>query len=268
MRDRMTGPALLALLAAGVSGCGSKRVMVPPRIDLQPLEVIGIIEFSSSNRGRLGPEATRRFLEAMRRDQGMVRIVEMGPEPEVLRDVGRSQLDRDAFLALGEKHGVSTIITGALTVTDVKPAIRIAPGLGDLGVAADVDATLVTRIVEVSSRSVTVEPVRERHQARRARQHLRRTGRGVRRRRPGPRVRRAAGRPGLFGDERFSRQLGTSVAGGAAGMSGAHLTIRGCANPVRMRRAVAGRKWLQPVSHGDQLLHRRTAGRALALSRA
>ncbi|UCG92699.1 MAG: hypothetical protein JSV97_03040, partial [candidate division WOR-3 bacterium] len=60
-------------------GCG-RKVMVPPRIDLKPHEVIGIIEFESSNEGKLASLATRRFMNAIRRDQGMVRIVELGAE--------------------------------------------------------------------------------------------------------------------------------------------------------------------------------------------
>jgi len=139
-----------ALIGMGL-GCGSSRVAVPPRIDLSQHEILGIIEFKSSNQGELGPIATREFLEAIRRDQGVVRILELGTESEVLGGVGLSRLDRDAYRALGERYGVSTILAGDLTVTNVKPAIRISPSAGYMGVAADVDATLATRMIEAAS---------------------------------------------------------------------------------------------------------------------
>ena len=151
MWSRGLGAIISAAVVATAFGCGSSRVAVPPRIDLAQHEILGIIEFKSSSQGELGPIATREFLEAIRRDQGVVRIVEMGTEPEVLAEVGRSRLDREAYRALGERYGVRTILAGDLTVTNIKPAIRLSPSAGYMGVAADVDATLATRMIEAES---------------------------------------------------------------------------------------------------------------------
>ena len=132
-------------------GCGGTKVMVPPRIDLQQHEVLAVIEFSSSREGELGPLATARFVEAIRADQGLVRIVDLGTETEALRAVGAARLDRAAYQALGQTHDVNTIFTGELIISDIRPAIRISSDLGNMGVAADVDATLNVEMVETAS---------------------------------------------------------------------------------------------------------------------
>lgn len=139
-----------ALVWVGL-GCRSSRVAVPPRIDLSQHEILGIIEFKSSNQGELGPIATREFLEAIRRDQGVVRIIELGTEPSVLAEIGRSRFDRDAYRALSEHYGITTILAGDLTVTNVKPSVRVSPGAGYMDVAADVDASLATRMIEAAT---------------------------------------------------------------------------------------------------------------------
>jgi hypothetical protein len=122
--------------------------MVPPRIDLAQHEVIGIVEFDCSAEGKLAPLATRRFTESIREDQGMIRIVDLGSADRALDVVGHDQLDQAAFKALGSEFGVSTIIAGELIVSDVNPKVTITPGLGHVGLAAKVDATLSVRMVE------------------------------------------------------------------------------------------------------------------------
>ena len=141
---------LFLIVAMIVFGCG-KKVMVPPRIDLTQHEVIGIIEFTCSNKGKLEPLVTKRFMEAARIDQGMVRIVELGSEDEVLKAVNKDRLDQDAYKAIGEKYDVSTIITGELVVSDVRPDITITPGGGFMDFAAEVDASLAAQMVETST---------------------------------------------------------------------------------------------------------------------
>jgi hypothetical protein len=139
----------LTLLAICLD-CG-KRVMIPPRIDLKDHEVIGIIEFKCTNEGKLAPLATRRFTEAIRADQGMVRIVDLGTEKDVLKAVNQKRLDQDAFKAIGEKYGVSTIFAADLIVSDVRPKINITPGFGVMNFSAEVAATLAVRMVEAAS---------------------------------------------------------------------------------------------------------------------
>ena len=46
---------------------------------------------------------------------------------------------------------MNTIFTGELIISDIRPAIRISSDLGNMGVAADVDATLNVEMVETAS---------------------------------------------------------------------------------------------------------------------
>ena len=141
---------IVAMLMIAVLGCGPK-VMVPPRIDLTQHEMVGIIEFKCANEGELGPYATKKFIEEIRRDQGMVRIVDLGNEAEVLKEIGYKKMDQEAYKAIGEKFEVSTIFSGELVVSDVRPDITITPWLGYMSFAAEVDAKLDAQMVETSS---------------------------------------------------------------------------------------------------------------------
>jgi hypothetical protein len=146
--------AIVAMvLVSAAAGCGSARirVMVPPRIDLKAHEVIGVIEFNCSAENELGPLGTQRFIDAARQDQGMVRIVKLGTEGEVLEAVGQDRLDPAAFKAAGQKYGVQTIVTGDLVFSEVRPKVSIGRSLTHIGVAADVEATLTVQMVEAAS---------------------------------------------------------------------------------------------------------------------
>ena len=121
-------------------GCGPK-IMVPPVIDLQQFHVIGIIEFDFSSEGNLGHFATTRFIEEIRRDQGMVRIVDCGNKDEVLKTVGHDRLGQNTYKDIGYEYEIDTIITGELLVSGVRPNVSIAPGLGFIHFSAEVDAT-------------------------------------------------------------------------------------------------------------------------------
>jgi hypothetical protein len=141
--------AFLAV-AAGVSACGT-RVMVPPRIDLTEHQVVGVLEFTTESEGELASYVTRRFMEAARQDQGIVRMADLGSVAQALEAVGRQRLDPPALKALGVRHDVRTLITGTLEVSDVRPDITITPGLVTSGIAADVDATLAVQLVEAET---------------------------------------------------------------------------------------------------------------------
>ena len=147
---RASIPLVLAFPIAAALGCGTK-VMVPPRIDLADHEIMGIIEFSSSKEGELGPLATNRFMEEVRVDQGIVRIVELGTEDEILAAIGRERLNQDAYKLIGQQRNVKTIFAGELVVSDIRPAISITTDLSNIGAAADVDATLTVQMVETAT---------------------------------------------------------------------------------------------------------------------
>jgi hypothetical protein len=138
--------AMVDILLIGMLGCG-KRVMVAPRIDLADHETIGIIEFRSSNEGQIASFATEQFMEAIRRDQGLVKIVELGTEKDVLKAIGAKKLTPDALQDIGEKFSVNTIFYGKLDVSSIRPEVTITPGI--MSVDAEVDAKLSVKMVEV-----------------------------------------------------------------------------------------------------------------------
>ena len=142
-------------LTIGVWGCTATHrpppVMVPPQIDLKQRETIGMIQFATTSKGQLGPLATRRFTEEARRDQGLVRVVDLGSRDEALRSVGRDRLDAEALIAIGRKAGVKTIVSGELTVSKVRPDVSIDSLLRSGSVTAQVDATLDVQMYEAES---------------------------------------------------------------------------------------------------------------------
>jgi hypothetical protein len=143
---------LLALLSASCTVVRqAPPVMVPPQIDLRPHELIGIVQFGSTAKGELASLATRRFTEAARRDQGLVRIVDLGTRDQALQSVGRDRLDVDAVIALGHKYGVKTIVTGDLAVSKVRPDVNIDALLRSGSVTAQVDASLEVLMYETES---------------------------------------------------------------------------------------------------------------------
>lgn len=147
--------ALTMILLLGAAGCGSKTptttVRIPPRVDLTQLEIIGVVEFESSSERELGSLATRSFTDEARRDQGIVRIAGLGSSAEALDSVGEKAWNTDTFKALGAEHGVSTILTGKLTISEARPSIRVAPSLESGSVSALIKATLAVQLIEASS---------------------------------------------------------------------------------------------------------------------
>lgn len=142
---------VMVALIISVVACG-RKVMVPPRIDLTQHEIIGMIRFESDSKGELAPLTTRKFTEAIRRDQEMIRIIDLGTETEVLKEIGHDRLNKMAFQAIGDEYDVATVFTGELLVSDVRPDISIALIFtAGMSVSAEVDATLDVRMVETET---------------------------------------------------------------------------------------------------------------------
>lgn len=145
---KFLGLSIIGLVLVITSCVHRERVVYPPAIDLKQHEVIGILEFKCSNKGNIAANITKRFMQAMRQDQGMVRIIELGSEKEVLKAVNVSKLGPEAYKAIGEKYGVSTIVKGEFIASEVKPDVSLFTGAGLANVSAKVDASLNTEMVE------------------------------------------------------------------------------------------------------------------------
>jgi len=156
--DRAVPFLLTVLFAVAALHCGSgtrpvprEPVRIPPRVDLASLEKIGVVEFRSTEDGEIGRLATQRFTDSARRDQGLVRMLDLGPETEVLQSVGRGTWEPEAYRALGSEHEVRTLLLGELTFSKARPGVRIARDLGSGSLSMQVRATLAVRLVEAES---------------------------------------------------------------------------------------------------------------------
>jgi hypothetical protein len=127
-------------------GCAHKiTVEIPPRVDLQPYQTIGIVEFSSNSTAELNQMATQKFMSVIQGAQPGVRFLELGPADEALKLVKRERLDPDAMKALGKKYGVGTIFTGTYEVSNIKPKINIGDDLSSISASANVGISLVSK---------------------------------------------------------------------------------------------------------------------------
>jgi hypothetical protein len=145
-------PILLAVVLSVLAAVGcSRKVLLPPRIDLVPHEAIGIVQFDCDAEGGLGALVTRAFTESARRDQGLLRMVEIGSRQQALGSVDLETWDAETFKALGAEHEVNTLFTGVLQVSDVRPDVQIGPDLRSGSVSASVDASLAVQLIETET---------------------------------------------------------------------------------------------------------------------
>ena len=131
-------------------GCGTK-VMVPPEIDLKEYGSVGIVDFSSDAEGNLGEFMTQEFLAEISLFQKGVGIVELGSMDEVLKSVRQDRLNPEAIKAIGQKHNLNSIITGNLSVSDIKPNIDIAAIVSYISVEAEAEASLTVKLLETQN---------------------------------------------------------------------------------------------------------------------
>jgi len=142
------GLAAMWLWATGCANTHTVVVEIPPLIDLQPYQTIGIVEFSSTSpqaNDALNQLATQKFMSYIQGAQPQVRFLELGPEAQVLHIVGRERLDLDALKAIGKKYGIGSIFTGVYEISDVKPSVSIGGDLTSLSVSAAVNISLVSK---------------------------------------------------------------------------------------------------------------------------
>ncbi|HXF95156.1 MAG TPA: hypothetical protein VNI61_03530 [Gemmatimonadales bacterium] len=143
------GAALAVLLAA--PACGSKRVLVPPRLDLAPHARIALVTFTVENaRGGLHTFATQRFAEHVLAAQPGIEILEVGPADSLLARVGEREFGPRAARALGEEQEVRSVFVGHLIVSDVKPRATLSGGLVPRA-EASVQVRLAVRLLSTAS---------------------------------------------------------------------------------------------------------------------
>lgn len=144
--------ASLALLLAALSaGCAGKRVLVPPRLDLQPYGSVGLVTFTVENaKGTLHELATQRFAEEVLAGQSGIELLELGNADSLVRRVGETAFGPASAQALGEQRDVPAVFVGHLKVSNVKPSGGII-GLQVPFVQATVTVDLLVRLISTRS---------------------------------------------------------------------------------------------------------------------
>lgn len=133
-------------LAAFAAGCFHGN---PPRVDLGRRGPIGLVGFRSQAKGNITAYADRVFLEALLEAQPRARIKELGPEEDLLREVGAGRMNPEALEAIGRRYGVDAVLVGTLDLSDIRPKINLATLLvASISVSAEVDAKMSARLLD------------------------------------------------------------------------------------------------------------------------
>jgi hypothetical protein len=152
--SRRTSILCRASIVAALSAIGCAHtvlVEIPPKIDLQPYTTIGIVEFVSNSTENLNQIATQKFMGCIQNAQPRVRFLELGPEDQLVKKLGRNSLDIEAIKAIEKTYGVSSIFTGSFEISNVKPKVSIGTDLSSLHASAIVNISMVSRHWETGS---------------------------------------------------------------------------------------------------------------------
>jgi hypothetical protein len=138
-----------AWVLASLLAC-SKTIVVthPPAVDLKALGTIGVVPFRVDGVLPGEHDVTHRFLATMQASQPGVRLLELGPEQDVLAAVGKEGLGIDAVKAIGARYGVDALLTGRLAITEARPSVFVGPNLDSLHAGASVHGSLQARLQE------------------------------------------------------------------------------------------------------------------------
>lgn len=133
--------ALLLFTAGCVSGI--------PVIDLTEYGRVGFIDVSSSTEGEIARLASQQLIQKILEiDRDKITVIELGNEEEILRTLGRERMDPETIQMIGKKYNIGVIVSGHLNISEVRPRIDISVIRESFGVKADVDASLIVKLLE------------------------------------------------------------------------------------------------------------------------
>lgn len=142
------------LLVAGLFLLACTRtvtVTVPPRVALDTLPTIGVIDFAAQPPGELAQEATQKYLGNLQAAQPGVRLLELGSRDQVLREVGRTDLDFQAIRAIGARYGVAAVLSGTVELSEPRPDLKLSPNLTSVTAQAKIDGKMSAKLWETAS---------------------------------------------------------------------------------------------------------------------
>jgi len=151
MRNQVRARVAVAIGASLllIASCSSsKRVLMPPPVDLHAFGTIGMLEFTSAAGTDINVRASRQFMAAIHSAQPGVPVLEIGDRQQSLAAVGHSTIDADAVRALGKKHQVETLLVGELDARRVRPGVSLGAGLESLSAGADLQGALTVRMYD------------------------------------------------------------------------------------------------------------------------
>lgn len=144
---------LLLILATLVlvAGCAETiTVTIPPRVDLKAYPVIGVIDLSGQPT-ELGANATQKLLANITSAQPGLKLLELGNRTQLLKEVGRRDLDLQAIKALGQKYGVSAILSGTVELSAPRSDLSIGTNLSSISAQSKIDGKMSAKLWETAS---------------------------------------------------------------------------------------------------------------------
>ncbi len=132
-------------------GCShTVQVSVPPRMELQRLGTLGLVDFSSNASQAINAQTTREFETHLHAAQPGTRIVELGSRESLLAAVGSRQFDAQTLRKVGEKYGVDAIFIGTLTYSEPKADVKLLTDTSGLegGARIEVRGDINSKLVE------------------------------------------------------------------------------------------------------------------------
>jgi len=124
----------------------------PPKVDLKDLGVIGVVQFDLEGSPAVAAEeVTHRFLATIQGAQPGVRLLELGPQDEVLKAIGYKSLDLRAIKAIGQEYGVDAVLTGVMTVSEITPNFSLSQAMTSMSAQASVNGALRGKLRETGT---------------------------------------------------------------------------------------------------------------------
>jgi hypothetical protein len=142
--------ALTSLVVLGSIGCSAKYTQLPPKLDLQPYGRVAIIPFAATRADTsFAALATRRFAEDVLAAQPGVELLELGESDPLVRAFRRTGDASALTQALGKDREVMAVFLGQLTLSEIKPTVRLSAS--SVRARATVNADLAVRMLATRS---------------------------------------------------------------------------------------------------------------------
>jgi hypothetical protein len=130
---------------------GCYRIVVPPKLDLRGYEHLGVVRFKCSAAPNLEPLLTQKFIMEITRDQKALKILELGDESTLLKELSQSNWGPEAYLELYKKYNVASVFLGEVYISDVKPSISINPALKYAHAQGEITAQIVVKLIDTKT---------------------------------------------------------------------------------------------------------------------